>query len=380
MPDKVPHEKTWPSPRLGSATNAPGPDAAGQRSFQYALQRWYVKLCIPFVSVLLFFGTAELVCRLTDLSAYINADFKFYVRHVDNDIEKDYMVEEALLMWSPKPGYHRDGITINSAGFRDRDYPIVKRPNVFRVLCLGDSSTFGYGVPFSDLYHVKLEAELARRAVGSNICYEVINAGVTGYTTAQCLGVYKHRGRTYQPDVVTLYAGVNDPHRRLCLSDRQIIREDLPVWVRRLTRNWLANLQFYRVMRLLIMGASASGGEKDRTPVPRVSKEEFQSNVLELNRLCRENGSTLVVISPPLNKVAPRIVEQAPRIVEYRQRLHRLCQEHGIILLYVPELTEASEQDNGHYFVDELHPTPAGHELLEQRLYECLNKRGLLPP
>ena len=65
----------------------------------------YYKIWMPILSVSLFISFMEFICRnlgLTDLS---DVGFKFYVRHVDNDIRLPYMIEDSLLMWIPKVLY-----------------------------------------------------------------------------------------------------------------------------------------------------------------------------------------------------------------------------------------------------------------------------------
>jgi len=349
------------------------------REFRLVLhRRRSVKVLLSVASTLLFFGTVELICRVLDLSDFLDADFTFLIRDVDDDLELDYMVEDPLLMWSPQPGYDHDGVTVNSAGFRDREYTVEKPRNTFRILCLGDSSTFGLGVMAADTYHSQLEQTLARQSAGSGRRYEVLNAGVTGYTSAQCLGMYVHRGQAWQPDVVTLYVGINDRHERSRLSDREIMREDLPVWFRKLTRSKLSKLVFFRVMRRLMTDVLSSDDE-DEAMVPRVSLQEFAEDVLELNRRCRSAGSTLIAISPPRNSRAASESDLGPRVAQYRRTLQDTCDEHGIVLLHVEALTEASGQDNSHLFNDDVHPLPGGHKLLMQGLHDCLVAHDLLP-
>ena len=69
---------------------------------------------------------------------------------MDDDLQDNCLVEDALLMWFPKPHYSDEYININSQGFRDKEHKVKKDENVFRILCLGDSSTFGLRVELND--------------------------------------------------------------------------------------------------------------------------------------------------------------------------------------------------------------------------------------
>ncbi len=101
---------------------------------------------------------------------------------------------------------------INSAGFRDREYPLEKPAGTFRILLLGDSHTFGFGIPLEKHFSKILEGYFAR--------VEVLNMGVNGYGVDQELLLLREKGLAYQPDLVVAYV----PH----YSDNRHIRDK--VW------------------------------------------------------------------------------------------------------------------------------------------------------
>ena len=51
-------------------------------------------------------------------------------------------------------------VSINSEGLRDREFPLEKPPGVYRVMMLGDSTTFGWGVRQEDTAAKFLEHKL----------------------------------------------------------------------------------------------------------------------------------------------------------------------------------------------------------------------------
>jgi lysophospholipase L1-like esterase len=90
----------------------------------------------------------------------------------------------------------------NPAGLRDRHYDYARTPDRRRIVVLGDSVVWCWGVEQAECFTERLE-----RALGDT---DVVNAGVPGYSTAQELLFYEHEGRRYRPDVVVLVVSPND--------------------------------------------------------------------------------------------------------------------------------------------------------------------------
>jgi hypothetical protein len=123
-------------------------------------------------------------------------------RHIPN--------RTARYTWSgwrfdPRP---RILVHANSQGLLDREYPLQKAPGVRRVLVLADSFGGDVGVPFEALFPKVAEARA--NAEGRSPRYEVINAGVSGFGTAQELLMFRGAGWRYDPDVVVLSFYMND--------------------------------------------------------------------------------------------------------------------------------------------------------------------------
>lgn len=95
----------------------------------------------------------------------------------------------------------------NSKGLRDaREFAYAKPAGTLRVLALGDSHTQGYEVRQEATFSAVLERYLAAREVRA----EVLNAGVSGFSTAEALAYLESEGHRYQPDVVVLGFFAND--------------------------------------------------------------------------------------------------------------------------------------------------------------------------
>lgn len=109
-------------------------------------------------------------------------------------------------------GYFDDGNSIdhvfNSAGWRDVEHMLLKPPETYRILGLGDSYLYGQGVRFEDVCLTKLGEELNDAGLDGSI--EVINTGISAMNTGHHLDVLAHRGWHYDPDLVILFFVLND--------------------------------------------------------------------------------------------------------------------------------------------------------------------------
>jgi hypothetical protein len=68
---------------------------------------------------------------------------------------------------------------INADGFRGPAYARPKPPENFRIVVVGDSVSYGFGVEEGETYPVLLEEILAREAAPRRLA--VVNLGVGGY-------------------------------------------------------------------------------------------------------------------------------------------------------------------------------------------------------
>jgi hypothetical protein len=100
-------------------------------------------------------------------------------------------------------------ITINSGGFRDKEYSLEKDKDTYRIVFIGDSVTFAKGFKSEDSQPKLLEAKL--NALCPTKKFEVLNMGVEGYNSIQELEMLKTKGLKYHPDLVIVHYCFNDP-------------------------------------------------------------------------------------------------------------------------------------------------------------------------
>jgi lysophospholipase L1-like esterase len=103
---------------------------------------------------------------------------------------------------------HLMGVDVetSSQGLRDRDFTLEPKPGVPRILMVGDSLTFGWGVPFEATFSKRIEKLFA--ADGKEV--EVINTGVGNWNTVQEVTYFLTKAKDFKPNIVVLNFFVND--------------------------------------------------------------------------------------------------------------------------------------------------------------------------
>ena len=116
------------------------------------------------------------------------------------------------LGWVMRPGQQAftidQPVSVNRLGFRGAEITDDKPDGALRVLCIGDSQTFGNGVAQEKVYSSQLEEILSQEWDGGAV--EVINAGVQAYDTIQEIRMLERHAPTLRPDVVTVGFYIND--------------------------------------------------------------------------------------------------------------------------------------------------------------------------
>lgn len=210
----------------------------------------------------------------------------------------EWMEPSEELGWRNRPGFRGKVFQTERAfdeqGLLTLDSPAAAAANrrgQRLILLLGDSRTFGNGVPAGETYGEILD----RRLPGS----EVINLAVAGHTSFQgraALEIYVPR---FRPDAVVFAYGFND--RRYVLhpdevdSERRFRRFARRSRLHRLT----ASLALAGLLRERLAAEPESIEERPldlATVLPRVSPEDFRRNLEAAARYCAARRVRLVFL------------------------------------------------------------------------------------
>jgi lysophospholipase L1-like esterase len=295
---------------------------------------------------------------------------------------------DPLLLWRLKPNLRHavwdfTVLSTNSQHLRaDYDFG-PKQPGTIRIVCLGDSVTFGYRVPvvWPDKpteydpewlpFPMLLEKQL--RAANPGRTIEVVTMAVPGYTSHQGLGWLRRDIDRLQPDLLTVSFGWNDASFS-DVPDRAAIRTS---WYAVAVRGLVDHSQaFAHATRWLRSRREVKPDPRFR-PVARVSQQEYYENMLGITQMARERGARVIVIAAPYRDRETNVPE-AEVMMRYRAGLRSLMQERSLPFLEVRELTEEASQSNQGWFGELIHPNHMGHRLLASELLKMISAKGML--
>jgi lysophospholipase L1-like esterase len=293
---------------------------------------------------------------------------------------------DPLLFWRLRPNlsgvlWDAMRVTTNGQGLR-YDHDVGPKPKgAFRIVCVGDSVTFGYRVPRVYVrrprenpdwlpYPMLLERWL--RAANPGRAIEVVPLAAPGYSSHQGRAWLRRDIGRLDPDVVTVCFGWNDIDLR-ARSDAQAMKTDFwSVTARGIASRSQALMHASRWLAAKRAGAGTRPGA-----VRRVSRERFVENELEMARLARERGAAAVLIGAVYRDRVAHPPE-GDVIGADRAALSAAARAHGIPYLEVPELTEAAHPGNARLFEEHIHPNHRGHRVLARTLLGFLRDQGLL--
>jgi len=231
-----------------------------------------------------------------------------------------------------RPAPYAFTVSTSSRGLNSPEFECRKPPGTFRILALGDSRTMAEGVPFDSVYARRLEAWLEREA-GHESRFEVVNAGVSGYSSHQGRVQLERELLACAPDVVTVLFGINDQDRDQAISDRDKARLfDSPLVGAQQILNRSMLVYFARrqasKLRGLILGKTPVRARAYGPPeagVPRVSVEQYAENLGTMVRLTRERGCRLILLIVPTSPYAyePSLSRDEPLQADQLQQIEQ---------------------------------------------------------
>jgi lysophospholipase L1-like esterase len=273
----------------------------------------------------------EMVRRpgLTVLSDRIDLD-----RIMQNDPDTFWSLQPNLkdVEFERQPGGPPRSFHVSTNELGLRNPPMLEKGGRFRVLAIGDSTTFGQYVEDWESWPSQLQELLDkdRREI------DVVNAGLIGATSFQGLSYLLKRGFDLKPDAVIATYGFND-QGSWSIADRQ-------------GSALLSHERLGGVISAFVQRRQ----EHSPTPVARVSPGEFLDVLLIMARECEARGVALfLVLWPGTDQVTGdwnRLMSYQPLVLEAASRTHAR----------IIDLRRPFHDSTEPVFVDIVHASPAG--------------------
>jgi hypothetical protein len=150
--------------------------------------------------LLLVVGSLFVALLIVEVGLRI-AGFSYFNPYMP-DADVGYSLRPGAAGWWTREG--RTYVTINSQGFRDRERSIAKPAGTFRIAILGDSFAEAFQVPLEKTFWAVMERQLSACIPEGKQRVEVLNFGVSGFSTTRELILLETRVWEYSPDMVVL--------------------------------------------------------------------------------------------------------------------------------------------------------------------------------
>ena len=278
-------------------------------------------------------------------------------------------------------------LSTDGQGFR-RTGPEGPGAAAVRIVGLGDSFMFGWGVSDEETYLARLEARLRERFPSRS--WQVVNTAVPGYNTAMEVETLARKALGLEPRIVVLEIVGND------LDLPNFLRAAPPVWS--LRRSFLFEFVARRLQGARPGGPPSADDEATLVAAPEVEAEgarhfeddparapaayadlvgraAFDRSLRELARLRDERGFAVIVLS------------EAPGFDWLQHFSRRRSRELGFLYLDVGRVIRrrVSEQGVADYQDSTLalgpqdpHPSALGHDLASEEIFRFLAEQGLV--
>lgn len=315
-------------------------------------------------AVLVALAFVEVTLRVAGVHAD-PIDFRF----VGDETSAPDTVPDPELFWRLAPRSGED--PVGPDGLRG-DVPAGARgPRELRILCVGDSSTYGWRVAAHECFVSRLDQTLQGRFPNADV--RTLLAAVPGYSTHQDRILVDRLGERGHADLTVLYVGAwNDFLPAVGLDDDGYSKE-----VRRFRESLWLRLRIGRVVRrawnpvpsLDHLEARARAAAAVGEAIPRrVPLRVFGENVRALVLEARRHGAVIGV--RPLRR---RAVYDDHEVAKYDQVLDATYADLGVPVLDARATMDAraaafGQPDGDGFLLDAVHPTVLGHALLAEAL------------
>ena len=290
----------------------------------------------------------------------------------------------------------------NRHGFRGPDVAVEKPDDVFRIVCLGGSSTYGH-TPTSDattwpaqLQRMLNEGQDAKRV-------QVLNGGFSGYNTFESLANLSFRMLDFEPDLVIVYHSINDARCTLYRGidgaerDNTHWRAVYPVYMPTPTERLLEKSMTYLIYRRYFTDYIAGMGDMGQWGIVDFDPDEvnpwvhnkttqqgfdnFRRNLESIWAVTSTRDIDLVLASQGCDRTEHSITKLQARALDENEKILREVAEDKQLLFVEGRaaLDEAAAREGkDKIYTHEVHLHDRGAEVLAGAFAEAILASGAI--
>lgn len=275
----------------------------------------------------------------------------------------------------------------NHLGFRDVEHSETKPPDVFRILGLGDSFTYGVGAPFEQTYLFQLEERLNART-GVHPKVEIIKEGIPKFFPHAERLTLEHYGLRFSPDLVLVGFLPNDiSDTAQGLDSVEITKDGIMVTQKAASLGTMGRWLFmHSHAARIVLRRYVAWLMQRRYPIFRediykadgrheADWRKAEEELARIAELCSRSGATFVLLYIPQS--IPPFDDAAAAYPP--ARLANWARANGAYFIdTLPAFRSAEGSDRLHWPRDG-HCTPAGYGVIAETVCEELLRHGLVP-
>ncbi len=364
----------------------------------------YKKILFSLFTLVILFLIGEGIGRVLYYQKYgTNYNVKLLFK-----LAEPLKIPDPVLGYKLNPNYNNPklGIKINSKGLREKEFSAKKESNSYRVIIAGDSAVFGWHrhhYTNQDKTYSKL-IEKSLNKENDEFHYEVLNAGVPGYSSFDVLKFFKNSLIKFEPDMFIVAVGWNDFTKALYSKNpltfnQNIIAKDPTNII--MEGHAEKNIEYYHRKFVSVMTEKSVLWSKTRNVLTGYGKikhdpdfikmgeailankmifQNYENNITNIVTLAQENNIKVILFNAPFyisksmtpqeriaaEKVYPNSKQYFPWI-KLRDKLteinEKLAKSYGLKIVPLDRLFD-SQKEQYKYFVDNVHYSEKGHSFI----------------
>lgn len=278
--------------------------------------------------------------------------------------------------------------------FRSGPAKYEKPEGIFRVITMGGSNAYGYGVfDYRNTFTAQLESKVKTKYPERK--FEFIAGTVNGYTTFQNLVLYRMYLKHYRPDLVIIYCNYNDsglglgPYSQHDLFKKQtgidiedFNPEKIPkdqagtfFWK---TQESLKHYRTYNVLSHVIITARKNIQGESSFFTPVISMADHKSNFKLLARSVGEGGGKLI-LADLARYLDPESSGVDHETMTMRRNMADVAGKDHVYYLPAHDLMHTRMNQEDFFFPDDvIHINETGHAMLADLLFELIEDQKIV--